>query len=271
MTFLRLVAYNLERGLKLDRQIELLRRHPRLAGADVYLLCELDRGCARTGSRHVARELAEALGLYWAWAVQYVELPSPARRREAWVDGIGGHGVAILSRYPLCDVQVLKARRRVDWRGHPREPRLGGIVTLAARIDTGLGPVQCLATHLDSRPHRDDFRRAQARELAAFATRRGGSVVIGGDLNCYRYLVDLICGSRQDPPTAELRRAGFRDAHDGLPWHGRLTTTRRWGLRAAIDLFFVRELAVRDRGVLGLDEAGDLSDHLPVWAEVGRP
>src|SRR5438094_4594546 len=54
----RAVAWNIERGIRLEGIIELLQEHPALANADVLLLSELDWGMARTGNRFVAREIA---------------------------------------------------------------------------------------------------------------------------------------------------------------------------------------------------------------------
>ena len=57
----RAVAWNIERGIRLERVIQSLQEHPALANADVLLLSELDWGMARTGNRFVARELAQEL------------------------------------------------------------------------------------------------------------------------------------------------------------------------------------------------------------------
>src|SRR3954464_4830607 len=56
------VAWNIERGMRLDSVIDLLRNDPRLCSAEVLFLSELDWGMARTGNRFVAREIASALG-----------------------------------------------------------------------------------------------------------------------------------------------------------------------------------------------------------------
>jgi hypothetical protein len=59
---LRAVAWNIQRGARLDD----LRRAvvaPPFAGADLFLLSEVDVGLGRSGNRNVARELAEVLGM----------------------------------------------------------------------------------------------------------------------------------------------------------------------------------------------------------------
>ncbi len=53
------MAWNVERGRRPDLWVAV----PAIAAADVLLLTEVDRGMARRGNRHVARELAEQLGM----------------------------------------------------------------------------------------------------------------------------------------------------------------------------------------------------------------
>jgi hypothetical protein len=54
-SFIRAAAWNIERGLRLDSIIRVLREHPTLSRSDVLLLTELDYGMARTENRFVAR------------------------------------------------------------------------------------------------------------------------------------------------------------------------------------------------------------------------
>ncbi|MFN2481911.1 MAG: hypothetical protein ABR554_10635, partial [Pyrinomonadaceae bacterium] len=68
----RVAAWNIERGLRLDEIIGTLGSHPRLSRSDVLLLTELDYGMARSGNRFVAREIAEALGMSYAFAPSYI-------------------------------------------------------------------------------------------------------------------------------------------------------------------------------------------------------
>ena len=94
---LRLVAWNIERGLELD-DIKLMFTSPSgfqqrvqrsgqqvdkrileeelavLRSADVIVLNEADWGLKRTNYRHVTRELAEALDMNWAYGVEFVEV-----------------------------------------------------------------------------------------------------------------------------------------------------------------------------------------------------
>ena len=59
------LVFNMERGVHLDAQIEFLQACPDVQPFDLLLANELDDGCVRSGGRHVAAELARALGMYY--------------------------------------------------------------------------------------------------------------------------------------------------------------------------------------------------------------
>jgi len=107
---LRLVAWNIERGLELDGIIllftnteEFLRQATRnekkaditqlrqdievLKSADIIVLNEVDWGLKRTGYRAVVRELGNALDMNWAYGVEFVEVDSVSlgtEKLEEW-------------------------------------------------------------------------------------------------------------------------------------------------------------------------------------------
>ena len=59
----RVFAWNIERGVYFDEQLEVLRNHPYASSADLLLLTETDVGMARSGNHAVAQEFAQALGM----------------------------------------------------------------------------------------------------------------------------------------------------------------------------------------------------------------
>ena len=139
---IRVLFWNIERGLNLD-SIKLMFRDPKafleksdvksagetadlaeqiedLRKADILILNELDWGMKRTGYREVVRELGEALGMNWAYAVEFFEIDPVNLGTETFPEGEaeesaklqemlrvdkekfrGIHGTAILSRYPI--------------------------------------------------------------------------------------------------------------------------------------------------------------------------
>jgi endonuclease/exonuclease/phosphatase family metal-dependent hydrolase len=108
-----------------------------LQSADVLVLNEVDMGMKRSEYRDVARELAAALRMNYAYGAEFVEvdpifalgieevhLEDPQEdtrlQRDLYVDHeryLGLHGTAILSRYPIRSARVLRLPMCYDWFG----------------------------------------------------------------------------------------------------------------------------------------------------------
>ena len=159
--FLRVVEWNIERGLEFDaiksafggqpafatfldvskfprgsdKRRQVLDQVALMKQADVILLNEVDWGMKRTEYRNVAAELAAALGMNYAYGVEFVEVDPIALGRETFeelseedqkdlreeitVDPArykGLHGNAILSRFPLENVRLRPFTHQAhDW------------------------------------------------------------------------------------------------------------------------------------------------------------
>jgi endonuclease/exonuclease/phosphatase family metal-dependent hydrolase len=120
---------------------EPLRRQARLLHhSDVLILNEVDLGMSRTEYRDVARELAQALRMNYAFGVEFVEVdrlelglerltaPEDAQRQELErafeVDPFryrGLHGTAVLSRYPIRNARIHRLPVCYDWYGKEKE------------------------------------------------------------------------------------------------------------------------------------------------------
>jgi endonuclease/exonuclease/phosphatase family metal-dependent hydrolase len=177
----RVVAWNLERGIELDGQIEALRDHPYLSSADLWLLTETDVGMARSGNRAVAQELALSLGLHYAFAPCYLNLAKGAgvERGAFGENSLGLHGNAVLSRYPLGRVQVVQLQNGKD-KMAGREKRLGSQTALAVDVNFPDRPLTAVAVHLDAQS-RQQHRRDQMSDV--LQSLDGGPAIIGGDWN----------------------------------------------------------------------------------------
>jgi endonuclease/exonuclease/phosphatase family metal-dependent hydrolase len=151
---LRLVQWNIERGLELDeiklafsdKQGFLAKTHRETAdlkaqidvlqSADVIVLNEVDWGMKRTDYQAVVKELADSLKMNWAYGVEFVEVDPKVLGRQSFADVkdeterkeledefsvdqnrlLGLHGTAILSRYPLLDVKLVPFKYQAyDW------------------------------------------------------------------------------------------------------------------------------------------------------------
>lgn len=259
------MTWNMERNYRLDAQIEaFLSPEPGLVRPDVILASEVDRGCARSGSRNGAREFAEALGYDYVFGVEFVEgvrsdLPTPCE-----------HGQAIFSRYPIGNVELFRHRNlgydRFDSVG---EPRIGSRADLEADILVGNRLVHVVSVHYDDRPEEEPGRIDQARGTAANNWTRPVPTVIGGDMNTLFYFFDPSPLSLFDPAARELWRAGWVDTHEGRT--GRVTVPYSLlgvVFPAVVDLLWVRSFELdRVSDPAGCPEArcGALSDHLPQW------
>ena len=182
----RIVAWNLERGIQYEGQLDALRSHPRLATADVLLLTETDVGMARSGNRAVAQDLARELQMHFAFAPCYLNL-SKGAGVELHVDGdndLGLHGNAILSRYPLRHVRPVVLRNGKD-KMKGREKRLGRQTALIAEVGFPNYEMEIASVHLDAQSSQR-HRRDQMRDVVN-ALQGSGPAMIGGDWNTTTY------------------------------------------------------------------------------------
>jgi len=191
----RFVAWNLERGIELDGQIDALHTHPYLRESDVLLLTETDLGMARSGNRNVAREMARALGFYYAFVPCYLNLAkgSGLEYRAEGENDLGLHGNAIVSRYPLRNVRAVLLKNGFD-KMAGREKRLGRQAAVIADIQFPNFEVTAVSSHLDansSQRHRARQMRDILSGLDRLDAQRGAGerrpAVIGGDWNTTTY------------------------------------------------------------------------------------
>jgi endonuclease/exonuclease/phosphatase family metal-dependent hydrolase len=265
------LAYNILRGFEVDAQLAEIRSGVHFPVPDVLLLSEVDRGCRRTQFRNIARDYAEALGYYYVYATEFVELPGDRGDGGPYDPPLCEHGNAIVSRYPLGNVRQIRHSENRSWYTppgfpDPDEPRLGGRVAVAADMKVGKQLVRLYSLHLESTLTTLRIRDAQAVEIAAEAALLEQPVIAGGDLNAFFAVLDFENRTMRDGPTQAFLMRGFADAHASVPLTVRSTTYDPVPL--IIDFIYVRDAAVHAAGVCDRAVCGPLSDHLPVWATV---
>jgi endonuclease/exonuclease/phosphatase family metal-dependent hydrolase len=105
-----------------------------LQQSDLFILNEVDNGVTRTGYRDVARELAAALKMNYAYAVEFLEIDPlnlglekvkmSDKAAEADIQKsfepdksryLGLHGTAVLSRYPILKATIRPLPVCYDW------------------------------------------------------------------------------------------------------------------------------------------------------------
>jgi endonuclease/exonuclease/phosphatase family metal-dependent hydrolase len=249
--FIRIVSWNIERGLRFPGILEFLRT----IEADLLLLQEVDLNARRTRYRDIASELAQCLNLNYVFGMEFQELSEGTAARPAY------HGMATLSPWPLSKARVIRFRDQSSfWKPHWYVPnlatfqrRIGGRIALVAEATISGRKVVTYNLHLESRGA-DELRLRQLNEVLADCRRyvERPSFVVAGDFN-----LDASDGNA----ARSLGDSGFRDAV-GLP--GRPTTTAHiLSHPRAIDWIFVSDTTESHGQVHHRIRA---SDHYPLSA-----
>ncbi len=155
----------------------------------------------RSNNRHVAAELAAALGMHYAFGVSYLVLGDDfLENPEGKPNTLALAGAAILSRFPIGRVDNVDLPELRDKFSSRREKRLGKKRALLCELKLPDGPLLCAACHLDSnaspRQRADQLEALLARASALADSGHGDSgravghplpILIGGDLNTTTY------------------------------------------------------------------------------------
>ncbi|MFN3172277.1 MAG: endonuclease/exonuclease/phosphatase family protein [Hyphomicrobiales bacterium] len=269
------VAWNLERCLfPEDSAAHIAPLRPQ-----VVLLSEMDKGMARTGQRHTTAAMADALGMHFAYGVEFheMDLGGPSERKFCRDDfnTDGWHGNAILSSSPFVRLALI----RLDDHGHwfvpsdgaadPGQPRVGGRMAVAAVIKVDDGEACFVSTHLESAAgvdHRDRQMHVLLEAIEEFAPDM--PVIIGGDLNTGNHLPDF--DWRKESLFETARRAGYHwDANaPGTTTRPSLITLKPSAVMK-LDWFAVRGVRGDDAQIIPSTDANGrpLSDHDAVAAQ----
>lgn len=235
---LKVVSYNIRwrGGEELQQLIKLLREDPEIGGAQVIGLQEVDRNKKRTGNVNTARQLADALGMRYAWA-------APPSLQG---DGEEETGVVLLSSYPLSDVE------RVVLEGEGPDGRKR--VAVGATVHVGRVPLRVYSVHAETRmpvEKKVGHWRTVLEDLKRFPEVRGAIVL--GDFNTLK---------QKDVAAA---RKLFNEAGFTTPFADDRTTWHTFIVELKLDWLWLRGL---DSTAFGIDKSIDISDHWPLWAKV---
>jgi len=205
---------------KVQEQIKVLEN------LDILLINEADIGMPRTRYRNIPEELAKILGFNYAFGVEYVEVDPVHLGLEDYewseekflfpnedyaVDKSqykGLHGNAVLSRFPLKNVRIVRLSDYYDWFNDEkdrvveiefarrkaaklifseaifREIRRGSRMALLADVEIPGAdePLTVIAVHLENRTISEN-RHKQINELLEQIRNIETPVVMGGDFN----------------------------------------------------------------------------------------
>lgn len=176
----KVVVFNAMRGTYLEAIIARIQSTPELRDPDILLVSELDIGMARSGNRHVPKEIAKLLRLNYAFGVEFVELTlgdeQERQRLKEARNSIGLHGNAIFSRFPLKEIRVLRLARLYNWY-EDFQKRIGSRIALVARISGT--PLTVASVHLENATTPEGRGLQIEQVLKAIE----GPALIGGDFN----------------------------------------------------------------------------------------
>ncbi|HEX8286068.1 MAG TPA: endonuclease/exonuclease/phosphatase family protein [Pyrinomonadaceae bacterium] len=235
---LKIVSYNIRyrAGDELKELVGLLKDDPEIGGAHVIGLQEVDRNKKRTGNVNTARQLAEALGMRYAWAA-----PPDADK-----DGEEETGVAILSPFPMTDV----TRILLTHEGPSGRRR----VAVGATLQIGRRSLRVYSVHAETRmplEKKVEHWRAVIEDLRLHPKVEGAVVV--GDFNTIK--------------GKDVRAARRLFAGEGFttPIPDDRSTWRTFVVKLKLDWLWLRGLEASSHGI---DKEVGLSDHWPLWATV---
>lgn len=181
---IKALAWNIERGNRYKGIVESLKNHEQLKDKDILLLTELDHGMARSGNRFVAQDIAQELGLNYAFAPVYVALQKGSGV-ESEMEGentLSIHGLSMFSRFPMKNVHAVPLPNGKDkmW---GKEKRLGWLRALFADIEHPAGTFRAVTVHLDAHCSRAHRRMQMKIILDHLDTLSPLPTIIGGDWN----------------------------------------------------------------------------------------
>jgi endonuclease/exonuclease/phosphatase family metal-dependent hydrolase len=182
LTSIRVVDWNINRGLQLSGIIEFLSS----TKADLILLQEVDLNARRTRHLNIAREISQKLEMNYVFGREFQELTQGRRTSPAY------HGQATLSPWPLSQYRILRFRRQSSfWRPRwflpeipPFQERVGGRMAVVSSLSVAGRVLVSYNLHLESRGN-DNLRCSQLAECLDDACRHKSTmpIVVAGDLN----------------------------------------------------------------------------------------
>ncbi|HEV2764713.1 MAG TPA: endonuclease/exonuclease/phosphatase family protein, partial [Pyrinomonadaceae bacterium] len=225
-------------GEDLQRLVELLSKDAEVGGAHLIGLQEVDRNKERTRNVNTVRQMAEALGMHYAWAAPPTppdDDPEPEEEET---------GVALLSLYPLEDVQRIVLPH--EGPGGRRRAAIGATVRIGGQ------PLRVYSVHGETRI-KMERRVEQLKAVLEDLGRRQGveRAVVLGDFN-------TIKGRDVKACVKLFTESGFTSP---IP-HDR-STFKVLLLKFKLDWIWLRGLEPLDGGI---DRDIGLSDHWPLWA-----
>jgi len=242
-TPLRVVTYNVEYGPDIPGAIGALTSDPELAKAGLVLVQEIEAYPGEGASR--TAQLAAGLGFGYVYV--------PARVR-----GDGTHGLAILSAFPITNVEKMDLPDSAK----PTQHR----IAISADIDVDGHLLHIINVHLDTKLD----ARERIAQLSPSVVDAPPATLVAGDFNTSWIawvhgipVLDTTGASDQAPVVdSYMTHLGF-DA----PTRDSGVTEHMYGIEQRLDSIYTRDLDATFGGVVRVGP----SDHWPMWLDVRLP
>jgi endonuclease/exonuclease/phosphatase family metal-dependent hydrolase len=234
-------SLNIAADPRIARDVENWARERRF---DVLFLQEV--GGEKIDGADVVKRLTGQLGLHAVYA--------PANL----MGDTEMQGLAILSRVPIADVQVMPLEyHKLRFRSRCR-------IALAATVATSHGPVRVTNVHLDTRIN-GQTRLAQLAPVFAATAQWQGPQIIGGDFNTVNiHWRDTMWPFPYTDDQANAVRTAMADRGFSTPLGEGRPTLKLLGLPIRLDWIYLKELEATESSV---DDV-PITDHRGVWARV---
>src|SRR5258705_1006496 len=242
---IKVLSYNIRwrSGNELKKLIKLFQDDPEVGNASIMGLQEVDRQKKRSGRTNTVKEIAESLGLYYAWAA-----PPTAKAEDEEETG-----VAILSVYPISDIRRLVLPH--EGPGKRRRVAIGATLRITKTTD-----LRVYSAHAETRISLDKKLQqmdAVLQELAQYPSNIPAIVL--GDLNTW------------EPNAGRNATKLFIDAGLQTPFGSQSTFSRRIlfvPIELRLDWVWLRNLEVANYGI---DSKISISDHWPLCVNLKLP
>lgn len=183
-SFIRVAQWNIEKGKRFDVILDRLRQDDILKWADILILNEADYGMNRSQNRHVARELADQLGMHMVFGPAHFEL-TKGTDDDLEIEGQNRQslqGNAILSRFPV--LKALLIPLPVSFEPYEfEEKRFGRRCCLWVQLQLRHYRLWVGSVHLELR-NTPSCRAVQIQHIMdTLPDQNNTGYILGGDLN----------------------------------------------------------------------------------------
>ena len=249
MPTIRIATFNVFYGTEPVKIAAAIKSNQNLKNTDIILLQEIeahaDEGKERAGA------IAEELGLGWIYA--------PARESGKETKLHGTHGLAILSKFPIKEFEIIPLRKyNLGYNSRKR-------IALNAIIDVDGDLIQVCNVHLDLRINIKD-RISQITDVVdKIENHHIKKVVMGGDFNTTPILwalrlFPIFYSGQRKKFNIFLLKKGFQSEFLKIGY-----TMQQKLIKFSLDSIYSKGLKVTN---FGIERDVKVSDHKPVWVDI---